>query len=137
MILDASVAIALRSSRDVHAERARSLVLHAAELVIHPVTLAETLVVPARAGIADLVRARLLEGLGIRLWEPDVDEPLRVAELRAQVGVALPDCYVLALAEQTGLPVASFDKRLVRAAMQRGRAIATDGTTVHGEVRKR
>lgn len=50
MILDASVVVALRSAHDRHAERAAALVVGARGLVVHPVTLAECLVVPARGG---------------------------------------------------------------------------------------
>lgn len=120
MILDASVAIALRTSRDPHAEAARALVLSTAELVIHPVTLAETLVAPARAGVAAEVRDRLVDGMRIGVWAPDADEPLRIAELRAATRVALPDCYVLGLAETTGMPLATFDARLASVARDRG-----------------
>lgn len=119
MILDASVVIALRSSRDPHADAARALILGAGELLIHPVTLAEALVVPARAGIAAEVRTRLVDGLGIRVWEPDFDEPLRIAELRAATRVALPDCYVLGLAEATDMSLATFDARLAAEARVR------------------
>lgn len=124
MILDASVAIALRSPQDPHADAARAVVLSAEELVMHPVTLAEVLVVPARAGLAAQVRDRLIDELGVRIWDPDPDEPLRVAELRAATRIALPDCYVLQLAEQSGHEVATFDDRLRRAARGRGVAIA-------------
>ncbi|ALJ19936.1 type II toxin-antitoxin system VapC family toxin [Microbacterium sp. No. 7] len=124
MILDASVLIALRSPQDVHAERAAALVLDADRLIVHPVTLAECLVRPARAGRAGQVRQALLDGLGIRLWSPDDDEPERVALLRAQSGVALPDCYPLALAEQTGRPLATYDDALRDAARARGVGVA-------------
>ncbi|MDT0156103.1 PIN domain-containing protein [Microbacterium sp. ARD32] len=117
--------IALRSPRDPHAESAASLVVGADELVIHPVTLAEVLVVPARAGLADQVRARLVDGLGIRVSAPDADEPLRIASLRAATRVALPDCYVLGLAAETGSPLATFDAALAAAA--RGRDVTVVG----------
>lgn len=124
MILDASVAIALRSPQDAHAAEAVRLVLKADDLVVHPVTLAETLVAPARAGIAAQVRQELLEGLGIRLWHPQMEEPERVATLRAETRAALPDCYPLALAEHLRMPLATFDEPLRNAARSRGIAIA-------------
>ncbi len=120
MILDASVVIALRSAEDRHAERAAALVIGAEDLVIHPVTLAECLVVPARAGIAEQVREQLLIGVGMHLWQPDEDEPVRVATVGAGVRVGLPDCYVLALAEHTGTAIATFDDGLRAAAGARG-----------------
>lgn len=124
MILDASVVIALRSPQDAHAERARALVLSADDLGIHPVTLAEVLVVPARAGVAAEVRTRLVEGLGMRVCTPTDEEPLHIAELCASTRVALPDCYPLRLAERDGVPLATFDERLARAARERGVVVA-------------
>lgn len=120
MILDASVVIALRSARDAHADRATALVLGVDELVLHPVTLAECLVVPARAGLANEVRDQLMDGLGMRLSRPGDDEPLRVAAVRAETGIGLPDCYVLALAEESGSALATFDSALRAAAIARG-----------------
>lgn len=123
MILDASVAIALRSPDDVHARRAAELIVEVEELMIHPVTLAECLVAPARAGVLADARRLLLDGLGIRLWRPDDEEPDRVASLRAASRVALPDCYPLSLAEHTGRPLATFDEALREAAHERGVAV--------------
>lgn len=124
MILDASVAIALRSPEDPHAERAAAIVLAADDLVIHPVTLAECLVAPARAGRARDARRLLVERLGIRVWAPEDDEPERIAELRAATRVALPDCYPLLVAVTLGVPVATFDGYLAAAARGHGVAVA-------------
>lgn len=120
MIVDASAIIALRSADDPHADRAARLVAGIDELLLHPVTLAECLVVPARAGLARQVRDQLIHGLAMRLHHPDDDEPIRVATVRAQTRIALPDCYVLALAEQTGMPLATFDAGLRAVATSRG-----------------
>lgn len=120
MILDASVAIALRSPSDPHASRAAELILAAEDLVIHPVTLAECLVAPARSGSAGEVRRLLVEGIGIRVWATVDDEPERVADLRAATRSALPDCYPLLLATELGLPLATFDAVLAATARERG-----------------
>lgn len=125
MILDASVAIALRSPQDAHAAHAERLVVEADELIIHPVALAECLVAPARAGLLAETHRVLLDDLGIRLWHPDEDEPDRIATLRAESRVALPDCYPLTLAERTGYPLATFDAALRRAARDRGVPVNT------------
>ncbi|MGL5859950.1 MAG: PIN domain-containing protein, partial [Phycicoccus sp.] len=52
IVLDASVVIAHLESRDTHHERATELLLRHAdhEFLVSPVTLAETLVGPARDG---------------------------------------------------------------------------------------
>lgn len=120
MIVDASVAIALRSPDDRHAAAAERIVVAAESLVIHPVTLAESLVVPARRGQARSVRDLLVDRLGFVVATTDADEPVRVAELRAATTVHLPDCYPLALAEHLGEPLATFDTGLAAAARARG-----------------
>ncbi len=118
MILDASVAIALRSAEDAHSERAAEIVADTPILTMHPVTLAEVLVAPARVGAAAEARALLVDELGLSVWVPDEEEPERVAILRARTRVSLPDCYPLMLAIETGEPLATFDEALQRAALE-------------------
>ncbi len=120
MILDASAAIALRSADDPHAPAVARVVIGADELIIHPVTLAESLVVPARAGRTVEALRLLTEEIGIRVESSDSDEPARVADLRAATGIALPDCYPLALAERRADVLVTFDARLAGAARARG-----------------
>ncbi|WP_375384369.1 PIN domain-containing protein [uncultured Microbacterium sp.] len=121
--LDASFVIALRSTSDAHADAADAAFSSMRdERCIHPVTLAEILVDPARHGREGLVRSALVDA-GISLRQPDEDEPIRVAQLRVQTRLALPDCYVLALADRTHAAVASFDARLRAAAAARGLAL--------------
>ena len=50
---------------------------------------------------------------------PD-DAAGRLATLRAETGLGLPDCCVLLAAEPTRAPIVSFDERLVSAAERRG-----------------
>jgi predicted nucleic acid-binding protein len=44
------------------------------------------------------------------------DSPVRLAMLRADTGLRLPDCCVLLAAQQTGGSVLTFDDRLARVA---------------------
>jgi predicted nucleic acid-binding protein len=53
------------------------------------------------------------------------DTAIRLAQLRADTGLTMPDCCVLLAAEHLGAGVASCDDRLVRAA--RGRELRTFG----------
>jgi predicted nucleic acid-binding protein len=46
--------------------------------------------------------------------------PVRLALLRAETGLKLPDCCVLLAAEQSGAAVATFDDRLAGAVTRRG-----------------
>lgn len=119
--LDASFVIALRSRDDEHSRRAAAVITAdiGQELLIHPLTLAEVLVEPARVDREVAVRDALVDG-GVTMWQPDVDEPVRIARLRVTTSLKLPDCVVLALAERSGAALASFDDRLRAVARARG-----------------
>jgi predicted nucleic acid-binding protein len=117
IVLDASVLIAHLDGRDAyHAEASRLLAGCRAEpLGASSVSLAETLVAPARAGrLADATEA--LERLGIAELPLSKGAPARLAELRACTGRKLPDCCVLLAAQDYGAAVASFDSALTKAA---------------------
>jgi toxin FitB len=117
--VDASVPIAWLDGADAHHEAATQLLLDHADvdLLLHPVTLAEVLVGPARTGKAELARDALRDA-GFRVDVPDVDEPMRVAQLRAQTGLKLPDCFVLDVARVHAASLATFDVRLADTARQ-------------------
>jgi len=117
IVLDASVLIAHLNGRDAHHERARRLLSENADqsLGASTVTLAETLVFPARAEL--LVNGRdALEQLGVVELPFGADAHVRLAELRARTGRKLPDCCVLLAAKEIGGVVASFDTALTEAA---------------------
>lgn len=119
IVLDASVLIALRSDRDVHSEAARRVLTHSPSLLVNRVTLTEALVEPARHGRAAELRD-LYRAIGIEEWQPDADEPLRVADVRARSRLRLPDAYVLALALHRSATLATFDEELASAARAAG-----------------
>lgn len=126
IVLDASVLIAHLDATDIHHERAGTLLRDAADKALgaSPITLAEVLVGPARAGEVDRGTALLheLDVTSVRLLD---DAPARLAVLRAGTGLKLPDCCVLLAAEQTHGAVATFDDRLANAATERGLVIRT------------
>lgn len=121
MILDASVLVAHLDSSDVHHERAVSLLLGAAEESFRasPITLAEVLTGPARVGALNRAKAALAE-IGVRSTGMDDDAPERLAAIRADTGLKMPDCCVVLAAEQAGRELATFDDRLAAAARTRG-----------------
>lgn len=124
IVADASLVIALLDSKDGHHERAAEIVLDHPDLLIHPVNLAEVLVGPARAGApAEVYQA--LESVGLRVDVPDTDQPVRVAELRAQSRLKLPDCYALDAAETHRAVLATFDAGLASRARAR-RVVVVD-----------
>jgi predicted nucleic acid-binding protein len=117
IVLDASVLIAHLDSRDVHHERARQLLVDTGvePLGASTISLAETLVAPARAGrLAEASQA--LERLGLAELHVGRGGPSRLAQLRADTGCKLPDCCVLLAAEECDGTVASFDAGLTSAA---------------------
>jgi predicted nucleic acid-binding protein len=113
--LDASVLIAHFESSDPHHARASQLLAEYQhhEFAISTVTLAEFLVGPAHTGLTQSAQ-QALGALDIRTQGQDADAAWRLAELRAQTGLKLPDCCVIYTAERhAGSLVASFDSRLI------------------------
>jgi len=121
IVLDASALIGHLSAADPHHHSATALLRHSepGELGIHRMNLVEVLVGAARAGRA----AELLgdiRALGVELLDADEVEPLRLAELRANSLLRLPDCCALDAAVVRGGKLATFDDRLRRAAANQG-----------------
>lgn len=125
IILDASVLIGHLDGRDLHHERARELLTaHAGTpFGASTVSLAETLVGPARSGKLELARDALGR-LAIEELAFGEDVPARLASLRAETGLKLPDCCVLLAAQDRDGAVASFDAELARNARDLGLAVA-------------
>ncbi len=121
IVLDASVLIAHLDATDAHHERATELLVNTAAetLGASPLTLAEVLVGPARAGTMDAARAALT-AMTIETVRLSDDAAIRLAVLRANSGLRLPDCCVLLAAETTHADVATFDDKLARAATEIG-----------------
>ncbi|HET7054161.1 MAG TPA: PIN domain-containing protein [Solirubrobacterales bacterium] len=121
IVLDASVLIGHLDAGDPHHQKATALLeaSDAEPLGASAITLAETLVAPARAKRLEEAKAAL-ERLGVEELGMGEDAPARLAELRAGTGRKLPDCCVLAAAGQHGGSVASFDGDLRKAARKLG-----------------
>lgn len=125
IVLDATVLIAYLDGEDVHHRAAtRLLVEHADEsMVANALTVAETLVRPARTGrVVDATAA--FDVLGLEIIAVGPDDAVRLAVLRSETGLRLPDCCVLLTAESTGGSLATFDERLAQAAAERGVLVA-------------
>ncbi len=117
IVLDASVLIGHLDGQDPHHERAGALLeaSGAEPLGASTITLAETLVAPARAGRLDDAQTAL-ERLDISELELGENAPGVLAELRAETNLKLPDCCVLLAAQRHAGAVASFDVGLIKAA---------------------
>jgi predicted nucleic acid-binding protein len=121
IVLDASVLIAYLDGGDSYHESAVELLRARAveELGASQISLAETLVAPARAGRLDDAR-QALEKLAVRELPFAQDASSRLAGLRAGTGLKLPDCCVLLAAEDHAGGVASFDRNLRQRAQSLG-----------------
>ncbi len=122
IVLDASVLIGHLDAGDRHHAKATALLeaSGAEPLGASAITLAETLVAPARANrLAEAEAA--LGRIGVE--ELDLGAPTRLARLRAESGRKLPDCCVLVAAQQYDGSVASFDADLRKAAHGLGLAV--------------
>jgi predicted nucleic acid-binding protein len=113
VVLDANVRIAHLNAGDALHQQATRMLLAVAEepLVVSPLTRAEVLVGPARAGRVDATQAAL-NRLGVDDAAWSTDAPVRLPQLRAGTGRRLPDCCVLLAAQGVGGAVATYDERL-------------------------
>ena len=120
IVLDASVLIAYLDSDDAQHTRAEELLAREIDddFAANPLTLAEVLVIPARDGRLDQVQAALRD-LDVQELSFPADSAVKLAQLRADTGLKMPDCCVLLAAEAKGARVASFDDRLTHAATMR------------------
>jgi predicted nucleic acid-binding protein len=121
IVLDASVLIAYLDAEDAQHQQAESLLAREIddEFAANPLTLAEVLVGPSRTGRLDAARSALRE---LEVAEPPfpADTAVRLARLRADTGLRMPDCCVLLAAQDTAARVAAFDERLIRGAEELG-----------------
>lgn len=124
IVLDATVMIAVLDDADPHFGAAkRVLGSHLAErLMAHRLTLSEALVRPARAGRGQAVAAALAT-LGIEPIDT-LDDPLELAQLRAETGLKAPDSCVLLAARREGASLATFDAQLASVARAFGLTVA-------------
>ena len=124
IVFDASVLIAYLDGGDVLHHAAETLLAAAIddEFGANSLTLAEVLVVPAHTGSVEVVQAALHEVEMDELPFPP-DTAVRLAQLRVDTGLKMPDCCVLLAAEDSHATVATFDDRLARAAEGRNLAV--------------
>ena len=124
IVLDANVLIAHLDQHDVHHTTAKKRLLELADQPFgaSSITLAEVLVAPTRAGSLPAAQAalRVLDIAELEL-PPNASE--RLAALRVDTSLKLPDCCVLLAAETSPGSVLTFDERLAREATRRGLSV--------------
>ena len=126
IVFDANVLIAHLKDSDRHHSRAESL-LEANDgesWGAASVTLAEILVYPARAGRLAEAEAALV-GLDVQEVPLGSGAPGRLAQMRAEVGLKMPDCCALLAAQNNESALATFDAKLVSAAEKLGIAVVS------------
>lgn len=118
--LDASLVIAHLHPGDPHHHAATAYLReHANEpLLIHSLNLAEVLIGGVKAGRGQELLDDL-NAIGLRVADRHDNEPLRLAALRVETGLKLPDCCALDTALTSESTLATFDERLAAAARTR------------------
>jgi len=121
IVLDASVLIAYLDAEDSQHEPAEAMLAREIddEFAVNPLTLAEVLVGPARTGRLDAARSALRD-LEVAERPFPADTAVRLARLRVDTGLRMPDCCVLLAAQDAAARVAALDARLARAAGKLG-----------------
>jgi len=120
VVLDADILIGALDGSDPHHSRSRQLFNcwqeQAATRLISVINLSEVLIAPAAHD--DRLRAarEAIGALGVAVNQPNEAIGIQAARLRARHPISLPDAYCLATASRTGCEVASFDRKVLRAA---------------------
>jgi predicted nucleic acid-binding protein len=120
IVLDASALIAfLNPSDGLHCRAVTSLIELGPQgsLAISPITHAEVLVGPARAGTLDAAE-QAVAALGVTEVGLPTDAARRLATLRARTRLKLPDCCVILAAQTAAGTILTFDEQLAAGARQ-------------------
>ena len=119
--LDASVVIALLEPTDVLHGRARIVLTpwlqRGHRRSMSAIAYAESLVHPIARGVEGIVES-FVDEAQIRIVEADRRLSRQAASLRASVGIALGDAYVLASARALDAELLTFDERLLAVARE-------------------
>jgi predicted nucleic acid-binding protein len=121
IVLDANVLIAHLDQHDALHTRATEHLLDAADQQFgaSSITLAEVLVGPTRTGRLSAAQAAL-RALDVTVLPLPPSAATRLAALRVETALKLPDCCVLLAAQDADAAVLTFDDRLDREAARLG-----------------
>ncbi len=121
IVLDASVLIAHFDQHNAFHPRATDHLLEGADQQFgaSPITLAEILVGPMRTGHLSIAQAAL-RALDVTELSLPPNAATRLAALRVETTLKLPDCCVLLAAQDAHGTVLTFDDRLGREAARLG-----------------
>jgi len=120
VILDADIVIGALDAADAHHPEARALFARWNDEVtartMSVVNLTEVLVGLATDPAVLRVGREAIRALGVKPHVPNEGIAVEAARLRARHPISLPDGYLLATARHVRADVASFDRKLLRAA---------------------
>lgn len=120
LVLDADVVIGALDGSDPHHAKARALFTgwqkQATTRLISVVNLSEVLVAPAADGRRLRAAREAIAALGVAVHQPGEVIGVEAARLRGRHPISLPDAYCLATARHVGGSMASFDRKVIRAA---------------------
>jgi predicted nucleic acid-binding protein len=120
VVLDADVLIGALDGEDPHHETSHALfgAWHDRDVprVMSVVNLSEVLVAPASIPMRLRAAREAIAALGVTIHQPGEAVGVEAARLRGRHPISLPDAYCLATAKHTGCVLASFDRKVVRAA---------------------
>lgn len=124
VLLDADVVIGALDGSDPHHRRARALFSkwHGDQdaCAVSVVNLTEVLIAPS-ADVSKLAVAReAIAALRVTVHQPNEAIGVEAARLRRRHPISLPDAYCLATAKHTNSTVASFDRKVLKAATREG-----------------
>ena len=129
LVLDADTLIGALDASDPHHAQARALFTgwqaQDAPRLISVVNLSEVLVAPAADGRRLRAARKAIAALGVAVHQPGESIGIEAARLRARHPISLPDAYCLATAKHTGARLASFDRKVIRAAEAERITLAT------------
>ena len=121
VVLDASALIALVSSQDPHHNWALEMFRDTAsfELQMSALTQAEVLVHPARAGKLEKF-LKLIRGLGLEITPIEEADASKLASIRLNTNLKMPDAVVLHEAMKVNGSIATTDNNLAKVAKAQG-----------------
>jgi predicted nucleic acid-binding protein len=129
LVLDADVLIGALDGSDSHHAEARDFLTawreQQATQLMSVVNLSEVLVAPSSDPERLRAAREAIAALGVEAHRPGEAIGVRAARLRGHHPISLPDAYCLATAGYTRGTVASFDRRVLRAAEAEQLPIAT------------
>ncbi len=120
IVADASWVVALSDQSDAHHLEAVAIKdsMAGERVLLHPLTLAECLVAPAKIGDVEGANVRLRAAFEVP--DVDADAPRRWAILSAETGLRLPDAIVIDTAlRHKARAIATFDRKLAAEASRR------------------